>query len=383
MRIAFFADPSSVGGIATSVENFSAELIKRGHEVDIYFPRTNNPSENTAPNIHYLQAIRVSKSQPFYWSLPFSVKLFFEFSNKKFDIIHAHFASSGYLLALQLAKMFDLPLIYSHHTKTEANLHYVKGAQNLNNLIPVAEMYDRTACNLSDLVIAPSKKIALYLESIDIKPRVKIIPNGINLQIFHQAQSEFLTQLYPQLRHKIVLLFVGRLSTEKNPIRLYKIFKKIALQNKSVALVYVGQGIEAERIIKLATNDELIDRVVLTGPIPHNHMNEVYNSAHLWVSTSTSEVHPMTALEAIACGLPAIAVEDMALDNVIVNNRNGFIVDSDEDFIEKTLILIMNKDLHASMSSKSIQIAKQFSIRKSTQLLIDAYKSIPTNVNSD
>nr|HMN31535.1 glycosyltransferase [Caldilineaceae bacterium] len=177
-------------------------------------------------------------------------------------------------------------------------------------------------------------------------------------------------------RQDKVLLFVGRLNQEKRPLLAYDLFHKLSRLRDDVHLVMVGDGPLREELSQRARQAGLSARLTLTGLVPYAQMPAVYNAAHVWVSTSQSEVQPMVALEAAACGLPAVAFADPALQGVIEHGVNGFVVERSDLFLARLANLLDDPERYHTMRKAAIDHGQQFSVQATARRLVNCYQRV-------
>lgn len=378
LKIAFFVEGMYASGVDTLTRSLAKALRQMGHHVVIFAPWKEHDPATAEEDLFVLSALRVNPGHAIYLSYPISFHLIAEFKRQMFDLVHIHTSGSVNLLAWQVAKLFDLPVVYTYHTMSKEYVHY----WGLNNdkmeslADSVAKIYDKTVCNGTDVVITPSAKAADYLARLEITPPVTVIPNGIDLQIFAPRPSDYLQTRFGVPRDAKVLLFVGRLNQEKRPILAYELFRSLARTHHDVCLVMVGDGAMREQLAQMALSDGLQKRLFVTGLVDHADMPAVYNAADIWISTSTSEVHPMVALEAVACGLPVVAWRDRALEGVIENGVNGFVVETEEAFVSAIHRLLHDDVLFHAMQRAANQKSQAFGIKTTAERTLQVYTEL-------
>lgn len=141
----------------------------------------------------------------------------------------------------------------------------------------------------------------------------------------------------------------------------------------------MGDGALRAVLAQRAQDDGLARRVTLTGTVDYAQMPHIYNGARLWISTSQSEMHPMAALEAAACGLPAIAFADPALAGVVEHGVNGWLVTEDETFLDGVAQLLHSAERYGMMQQAAVAQAQRYSIEASAQLMVDCYHEVVSN----
>lgn len=379
LRIAYFNDGMSASGIDTSTLLVARALKEQGCHVTIFVPWSDAFADAEDVDLYRLPAMRLEKPQTMYWGTPLSLNVIAKFRRDGYDAVHVHNKATVALLAWQVARLFRLPLVYTFHTMTQEYVHY---AGNLRGpVVPLVdtaiELYDRLVCNAADVVVAPSQKAVDYLTALEIAPEVRLIPNGVDRTRFRTQPTRYLHERCRLPDDARILLFVGRLNLEKRPVTAYESFRMLAARRDDTHLVMVGDGPLAETLAEASQADGLAHRVHLLGKVAYAEMPLVYNSADIWVSTSVSEVHPMVALEAAACGLPAVAVADRALIGVVEPGYNGFVARDEAGLVDALDRLLSDARLHAEMSQAAVQIARRYDVAATAQRLAQLYRDPP------
>jgi 1,2-diacylglycerol 3-alpha-glucosyltransferase len=381
LKIAFFVEGMCASGVDTLTHLLAQALRKLGHRVVIFTPWKEHYTAGFDEDVFLLPAVRVNPGHTVYLSYPFSLHMIAEFKRQKFDLVHIHTSTSVNLLAWQVAKLFDLPIVYTYHTMTKEYVHYWGPVgEKLEPLVDsVVKLFDTMVCNGADVVLTPSAKAAEYLAHLEITPPIIVVPNGIDLQIFHPHPSDYLQRHFGVPRDAKVLLFVGRLNQEKRPILAYEVFRALSRQRNDACLVMAGDGVMREQLVQMAISDGLQGRLILTGLVDYADMHAVYNAADVWISTSKSEVHPMVALEAVACGLPVVAWRDRALEGIIEDGVNGFVVDRESAFVNGLQRLLQDEELFRSMQCAATRKIQAYSIESTAKQTLQLYTMLIKN----
>lgn len=378
LRIAFFIEGMSASGVDTSTQLLAQGLRALGHEVVHFVPWKSHATAQNRDTLVRVAAVRVSASQPVYWSVPVSWSTYERFRREHFDLVHVHTSTVVNLLAWQVRAAQRLPLVYTYHTMSADYAHYLGPlAGALGGVVhPAITLFDRMICNQADAIVAPSPKAQRYLAQIEVRPPVVVIPNGIDMRCFQPRADVYLQERLGVGPERRILLFVGRLNQEKRPLLAYDCFRRIHAARPEALLVMVGVGALQGELEQRIAADGLQDSVRLTGAIPYAEMPRVYNSAHLWISTSMSEVHPMVALEAAAGGLPAVAWNDSALEGVVLPERTGRIVDSADAFVAAACALLESETLRRRMGQAAAAHARRFNMEATATRMAALYQAL-------
>jgi len=377
LKIAFFVEGMYASGVDTSTRLLAEALRTQGHRVVTFLPWKERCAEDSNDRV-LLSALRVNSKQAVYLSYPISLRLLSLFKELHFDLIHVHTSTSVNLLAWQMSSLFHLPIVYTYHTMTKEYMHYLGAIpETVEGLVEaVVEKFDKVVCNKADAIITPSAKAAAYLAEIGVTPPVSIIPNGVKLDDFSPWPSDYLRARFGIAPETQILLWAGRLNQEKRPLLAYEIFRELCRQRDNVALVMVGDGALRAELDARVQRDHLQNRLFLTGLVDYKLMPAIYNSADLWISTSQSEVHPMVAIEAAACGLPAIAWRDRALQGVVDEGVNGFLVDSKSEFLSRLKSVLNDGARYQQLRRAALAKGQDYDIETTAQHIAKLYYEV-------
>jgi len=175
--------------------------------------------------------------------------------------------------------------------------------------------------------------------------KIKVWPNWIDIDEFSplSAQSE----------NRNGVLFVGRISDQKNPLLLVE-----ALAGTDQPLLVVGDGDCANDVRKRAR--ALGVRVEFRGNIANELLPEIYRQCAVYVICSRYEGNPKTLLEAMACGCAVVGTNVPGIREIIAHERNGLLVDEDPVVLRTALLrLLADKGLRGKFADAARQWAMQ------------------------
>jgi glycosyltransferase involved in cell wall biosynthesis len=224
--------------------------------------------------------------------------------------------------------------------------------------------------------VAVSKGTASEVERrFRLKPQtVRVVSNSVDLlDVRSKAAGPEPEELAG--KHPVVLV-VARLSPDKDWETLLVAFTAVA-EETNASLYIVGEGEEHERIIKLARDVGVADRVVLTGeqPNPYKYMSH----ADVSVLCSHHEGFPMVLLESMVCGVPVVATDcESGPGEIVVHGHNGLLVPPEDPaaLAEGILAILTDAELAQRLRQGGMERAEEFTLRKA----VEAYRQIVEHV---
>ena len=151
------------------------------------------------------------------------------------------------------------------------------------------------------------------------------------------------------------VIYVGRLTSPKNPQRLMHVFKLLCEKNPNVKIAVVGAGELEEETKALCKEYDLQNNVSFLGFQPNP--SKMLHDSKVMVITSRWEGLPMCALEAMALGVPIVGTPVDGLKYLVEQNVDGYLSDKDDELASDIAFLVDDKNLHDRMSANSIKKA--------------------------
>ncbi len=261
------------------------------------------------------------------------------------DVAHTHHPFQSGRLLVPLCQRYNLPLVSTNHTRydlySDAYASFVPAAVRYAYLRWQLSRFDQ-AC---DLVITPAASIATWLDEFCGFPDAVTIPNGINVERF--AHPEHLTSREELgfTEDDVVFCYAGRLGPEKNTEWLAREFSHVAARCPRARLLVVGDGPSRAAASAVLDAAGLADRVKFTGMQPYDRVPGIEAAADVFVTGSVSEVHPLVVLEAMAAGLPVIAVSSPGIAETVDDGITGLLApDTSEGSLAERMLLLAEDD---------------------------------------
>lgn len=376
MKIGIFTDTylPEANGITTYLDFIFNNLLKKGNELHVVAPRySRHKKHKNEENVFRLFSIRVNKAYNYRLAIHIPVKTFVKLLKSDFDIIHGHSNGSISLMGLIIAKIKRVPFVYTYHTMIQDYSHYILRGLVSPNII---RKISRATCNLCDVVIAPSEKAKKELMVQKIKKPVIVVPYGIETKNFQIEKSDFLRKKLKIAKDQKILLYAGRLGKEKSIDLLIYAFNFILKSSPKTHFVIIGKGPEYTYLKSLTERLKVNKNVHFLGAIEPKRMPIFYNSADIFVFSSKTETQGLVVLEAMASGLPVVAVKDLAIESVIKNKESGILVDNDViKFAEEVLRLLKNKKERDRLG-KNARVSANLFVENSVLKLEEIYNKL-------
>ncbi len=222
------------------------------------------------------------------------------------------------------------------------------------------------AYHFADRIHLTTQTISSFVQRcFYVKPsKIFVFPNYIDTKIFRPFGNY-------RRKEESRLLFVGRLSREKNILNLLS-----ALKNSPYGLDIIGEG-EKMNLLKVYAYQNRLN-VRFLGRLPNQKLPELINRYQVFILPSLYENHPKALLEAMACGCAVIGTNVEGINDVIRHLGNGYLCDCNAKSIHNAIQVVMeDKSLRNKIGKQaSLYVEKYCSIEKSVERELSAYRNI-------
>lgn len=369
-----------IGGVPLSIDRLRRGLKTLGNSVQVVAPSYGNKSGDDADVVRVPSLLPFGKHREFKMAnifLPATVKKIRAF---KPDLVHAHHPFWLGSLGPMIARHLDIPLVYTYHTRLEHYAHYVPLPGPLfRNL--VSHTLVRRFANRCDGVIVPTESAEEYLRMIGVKRPVFVQPTGIDFRAFRDVPDEQIRQLRTKLQineEEKVLISISRLSKEKNIGFMIDALTDLAKRSDiPFRCLILGEGSEHKNLQKQIDERGMTDRITLVGSVPPDEMATYCRLGDLYVFASRSETQGMVILEAMAGGMPVVAVRSSGIDDIVDDGVNGFKTPlNGAQWREKVERLLTDPDLHQRFADNALKTAERHSIEAFSRNVSQIYATV-------
>lgn len=368
-----------VGGVARSVSTFAEEYRRLGHEVLVVAPTFDGkpPPKRQEAIVERVAAIQHFNGSDFSVRLPLAAALSDRLEQFKADIIHTH---HPFLLgdsALRVAMNKNVPIIFTHHTRYEDYTHYVPF--DSAGLKQVAIELPTHFANLCDGVIAPSESVARLLRKRGVTSPVAVVPTGIDVRAFAAAKGASFRKKFKIPARAFVIGHVGRLAKEKNLDYLAEAVALLLQRTPSARFLVVGGGPAAESLTQVCARQGVEGQLVMAGSHTGRALAEAYRAMDVFAFASLSETQGMVLTEAMAAGLPVVALNASGVREVVRDGANGYMLParaSAAEFAKALGKLQASTARRRAFSREAQATAELFSRERSAKRALDFYLEI-------
>lgn len=369
-----------VGGVARSVDTFSAMYRRLGHEALVVAPtfeEDDGVPEETERHVVRLPAIQRFNGSDFSVRLPMAWLLDTRLDEFAADIVHSH---HPYLLgdsALRYAAEKNAPVVFTHHTLYEQYTHYVPfNSSTLRRF--VVELSTHYA-NLCDAVIAPSESIARLIKDRGVTVPVEVIPTGVDVHALSGGNRTKFRAANGLPEDAFVVGHLGRLAPEKNLEYLGRAVVQFLREEPDAHFLVVGEGPSAAPMRELFDSAGVGDRLRMTGKLTGDDVCDAYAAMDAFAFSSFSETQGMVLAEAMAASLPAVALDASGVREVVRDGTNGFLLGAKTEeagFAAKLRELKADGELRKRLSAEARRTAEAFSMESCAERALKLYSAV-------
>jgi glycosyltransferase involved in cell wall biosynthesis len=361
MKIAFYTDTyfPQVNGVTFTLQAWRSELESKGHEVHILYPGGDyTPKEREHP----FASTTLWFYPEYRMAMPFKIPSI----AKEFDIVHEHGLYGMAVAGLRASKKYKSKRMLTFHTPGDEYLSYLPLSRLFNGLYKGIYMsLERWLLNSFGKVTTASPVIEERLKANGVLD-VEVLSNGIDLKLFHETDTEKFKQ-ENNIKDGKVLGFAGRLGYEKHVEDLIK-----AAEGFDGTVLIAGGGPAEKHYRKLAKN---LNNVRFLGYMDRSRLKEFYSCLDVFVFPSFCETQGLVALEAMACGVPVVAVPVLALKATVEEGVTGYHYRPADiaDLHEKIDMCYENMD---TLRKGCLKEAEVNSVERTVERLLDIYKTL-------
>lgn len=351
--------PPDSGGPATFVPNLAKHLLAKGNKVTVLSLK----SKKTMSTEERWKLILISRNLPKIFRIPITILTLYKQARKS-DLLFANGLHEESVIAAILAKKrIVLKIVGDPIWERAINLNktadsiQVFNEKRLSGSLSVQRKFLSWAITKADLIICPSKQLERFIMKWCPASKIKVIPNGIEMQ-----------PLKTRERYQYDIIYIGRITEWKDVGTLIT-----AVHSLSCKLAIVGDGPDKEALQNICMTLNL--KVDFLGEKSRSEIQQLFSTTKIFCLPSKYEGMSHALLEAMSAGIPVIASDIEANKEVIKDNIDGllFKVGDAKDLSQKIEKLLDSKEFANSLSKNAlIKVMKNYEISN----ILDTYLKV-------
>lgn len=253
------------------------------------------------------------------------------------------------------------------------------GVVQSNNSSRIKKLIVDTVCNnipyykrIPTIVKTPA--LAQFLKSKGAGDNIHVVPVGLDTELLKENYADYsideLKNNWGYSASDKVILFIGRMTAEKQPVKMVQIFEELYKSDRDYRLLMVGQG-ELLQDVRKEISDLQLDNVVnIHEKVANDRMWELYRLAECYVNLNTHEIFGMAILEAMYYENVVIALRAPGPELIIDDEKTGYLCDTQEELINRVKT-VDKKNIGLNAKKK---VEKSFIWEESVKLICDIIK---------
>lgn len=380
MRILMLSDVyfPRVNGVSTSIQTFRQELQHMGHEVVVVAPAYGGEPEE--PGIVRVPARKVIVDPEDRMMHVGRLKATLErlWQEQPFDVLHIQTPFLAHYVGVRWARKHNLPCVETYHTFFEEYLYYYIPFLPRFLMRGLARRFSREQCNAVDAVVAPSSLMQAELNRYGVTMPCQIIPTGIELQEFSGGDGARFRAAHGIAPERPVLLYLGRVAHEKNIGFLLSMLVQVRQQQPDVLLVIAGEGPAEKSLHEQAQALGVTDNVLFVGYLSRGEpLQDCYKAADVFVFASRTETQGLVLLEAMALGVPVVALAIMGTRDILQPGSGALVADDNEtDFAAKVVRLLHDAELRRWLGGEGVCYVQGWRADRTAERLLEFYQDV-------
>jgi len=381
MRILYVSDVyfPRVNGVSTSIRTIRRELQKIGHEVVVVAPEYGEPAQSDDGGIIRVAARRVPLDPEDRLMRGRALRgLQQRLSARSFDLVHVQTPFAAHYFGLRIARSLGVSCVATYHTFFEEYLHHYVPFAPRTLTRALTREFSRRQGNQVDALVVPSRAMLAALSAYGVRSPMTILPTGLSFGEFEGGDGAAF-----RLRHGIsaarpLLVHVGRVAFEKNIDFLLRTLVHVRARRPDVLLLIAGEGPALAQLKTLARRLYLESNVQFVGYLDRaTALLDCFRAGDVFVFASRTETQGLVLLEAMALGVPVVAIAEMGATDILEAGNGALSAPPDERAYADTVCLLLDSpSLRRRLAADGRRHAENWDAAPLAQRLADFYSGV-------
>ncbi len=277
--------------------------------------------------------------------------------HEKIDVITTEDPFTCGLVGLLLKKIYKIPLNLQVHIDFIDEPYWI-GLRLLNRIMhPIGKF----VCKRADSIRVDGRETKEKLIKHGISPnKITVLSVHSDITRFQFRDGAEIRNIFVQKGFDQILLFVGRLTDQKDLPNLFAAFKLVIAKKPKALLLLVGKGPKEHYLRRKAHANGIANNVIFSGVVEHSKIPEYYAASDIFVLPSIVEGRATVLVEAMLSKKPVVTTDVSGVYDWIIDKESGFIVKRrDPGILAQRILFLLDNPLTAkSFGERAYQIAQ-------------------------
>ena len=366
-----------INGVSTSMQTFRQELGEHGVRLTVAAPEY--PGHVETDGIERIASRQVPLDPEDRLMTRAGLKAFSRrLASADFSLVHVQTPFAAHYAGIKLARKRGVPVIATYHTHFEEYLFHYLPIVPRGALRGLARRAARGQCNALDGIVVPSQAMAGTLRDYGVTTPLHVIPTGLPESQFIRGDGQRFRTAHDIGAERKIALYVGRAAFEKNIGFLLEVADLARRQRPDLLLVIAGEGPALEQLQRQVKQLALEDHVRFVGYLPRDTgLRDCYAAADVFTFASRTETQGLVLLEALAVGLPVLALPALGAGEIVGPQRGAVAAIDDPVAFAGQLVALLDQPARlAELGREGIAFAREWDAASQAARLADLYRQL-------
>lgn len=372
-----------VNGVSTSIATFRHELARHGVTVSLLCPSyfdsavERHAASRAESGVVRLAGFRVPLDPEDRW-VPARRFRAAEARLPAFDLVHVQTPFAAHRAGVKLARQRGVPVVETYHTYFEHYFEHYLPFLPSGLCRSIARRLTRNAAREVDQMVVPSSAMRSALHDYGVTTPMTVVPTGIHRASLGAGDGARFRARHSIAADRPVLVHVGRLGHEKNLLFLLQAFQRVVRALPATMLVIAGEGPARSQLQRVAQALRLDGHLLWLGYLGREReLADCFCAGDAFVFTSKTETQGLVLLEAMALGVPVVALAEMGTKDLLREGRGALVAQDDlDDFAGRCLEILRNPVLRARLAAEGPVVAAEWSAERMAGRLEALYRQL-------